>query len=164
MSQAVGHWLKRLQSRWEAWALHRHRRRRSLMTTASILVGMLALTGLGIGVTQAAMPGPPEEAAACTTKANADAETIGYVDTVLVYDKSSSMEYDTLCYGCSWYWCGTRTGREKCLCLRTGMFLFGKIPGAGKGRCGLLQDQCEDHWCKRWCQLRSPWCYPSEPS
>ncbi len=30
----------------------------------------------------------------------AEAENISNIDTVIVYDKSGSMEYDTLCYGC----------------------------------------------------------------
>lgn len=33
-------------------------------------------------------------------KASAEAENISNIDTVIVYDKSGSMEYDTLCYGC----------------------------------------------------------------
>jgi len=33
-------------------------------------------------------------------QATAEAENISNIDTVLVYDKSGSMEYDTLCYGC----------------------------------------------------------------
>ena len=33
-------------------------------------------------------------------RASAEAENISNIDTVIVYDKSGSMEYDTLCYGC----------------------------------------------------------------
>jgi Flp pilus assembly protein TadG len=33
-------------------------------------------------------------------QASAEAENISNIDTVIVYDKSGSMEYDTLCYGC----------------------------------------------------------------
>jgi len=33
-------------------------------------------------------------------EASAEAENISNIDTVIVYDKSGSMEYDTLCYGC----------------------------------------------------------------
>jgi hypothetical protein len=33
-------------------------------------------------------------------EATAEAENISSIDTVIVYDKSSSMEYDTVCYGC----------------------------------------------------------------
>ena len=33
-------------------------------------------------------------------EATAEAENISNVDTVIVYDKSGSMEFDTLCYGC----------------------------------------------------------------
>jgi len=33
-------------------------------------------------------------------EASAEAENISNVDTVIVYDKSGSMEFDTLCYGC----------------------------------------------------------------
>ncbi len=36
--------------------------------------------------------------------ATAEAENISNIDTVIVYDESGSMEYDTLCYGC---WEGT---------------------------------------------------------
>jgi len=33
-------------------------------------------------------------------EATAEAENISNIDTVIVYDKSGSMEFDTLCYGC----------------------------------------------------------------
>jgi hypothetical protein len=33
-------------------------------------------------------------------EATAQAENISNIDTVIVYDRSSSMEYDTVCYGC----------------------------------------------------------------
>jgi len=33
-------------------------------------------------------------------EASAEAENINNIDTVIVYDKSGSMEFDTLCYGC----------------------------------------------------------------
>ncbi|MBU0703174.1 MAG: hypothetical protein KKC18_04840, partial [Chloroflexi bacterium] len=35
-----------------------------------------------------------------SVEATAEAENISNIDTVIVYDKSGSMEFDTLCYGC----------------------------------------------------------------
>jgi len=35
-----------------------------------------------------------------SVEASAEAENVSNIDTVIVYDKSGSMEYDTLCYGC----------------------------------------------------------------
>ncbi|HEY71979.1 MAG: hypothetical protein B6I35_07715 [Anaerolineaceae bacterium 4572_32.2] len=72
---------------------------RHLKAVVSVSAGALALAALRLGLTQATASEPQEEPAA-RVAAVAASTTISPVDTVLVYDKSGSMEFDTLCYGC----------------------------------------------------------------
>ncbi len=72
---------------------------RNLRAVVSISAGILALAALCLGLTQATASEPQEEPATHVV-AIAASPTISPVDTVLVYDQSGSMEFDTLCYGC----------------------------------------------------------------